>query len=125
MNIQIEFTGAISEEDSYQINHLSTMIVKECYARVALIREPQQQGERNEGLVVGIAIANLALTSISTLIGILAFWQSSQPKYSVSITKGNTTYQVDNISERKLDEIIDKLNAQAEVSETQILIAHK
>ncbi|NEQ46960.1 MAG: hypothetical protein F6K00_26830 [Leptolyngbya sp. SIOISBB] len=100
MESHISFDSDINDEDSYQLTKLASMLEDEYALSVELERLQAAQGERDGGLVIGIAIASLGFTAIQALIAALQYWDSRQPKYSVSVISGNKTLLVENLTQK-------------------------
>jgi hypothetical protein len=60
-------------------------------------------------LALAISIAGLALSTVSTVISVLSFWQSKQAQYSVTIKQGDVTYQVSNLGRDEVREIGERI----------------
>lgn len=60
-------------------------------------------------LTLAIAIAGLALSGVSTLVSVLAFWQSRKAKYSVSIPTEEATYEISNLGKEAVLEVAEKI----------------
>ena len=56
-------------------------------------------------LPLAISIVNLGLSVVSTLVAVLAFWQSKSESYKVTIKQGGATYEVNNLNREQMLEI--------------------
>ena len=77
-------------------------------------------------LTLAISIVGLALSSVSTLVSVLSFWQSTRPQYRVTIKRGDATYQVSNLDREQVREISESLT-KAEATQTRpvVGVGHK
>ncbi|MEO0769101.1 MAG: hypothetical protein AAFY72_06650 [Cyanobacteria bacterium J06649_4] len=122
MRSYISFDGGIDSESSYQLQKLASLIEDENGLTVALEKRPATQGERDGGLVTGIAIASLSLAAIQALVATLQYWESRQPKYSISVVFGDTTLQIDNLTEKQIEETIKRLQATSSGSSLEVKV---
>lgn len=123
MNISIKFDGKITEDDSFQLNQLAEQIEQECLVSVQVEKDKPQPGVKSDGFSIGLVIS-LGLSTVSTFIALLAYWQSRHPRYSVSLTQGDVTFKIDNIPPDKLQNAISKLKAQ-DTSHTEVVISRQ
>ena len=113
MESRISFDGDINDEDSYQLIKLASVLEDEYRFSVNLEKRQANQGERDGGLVIGIAIASLGLTAIQALLAALQYWDSRQPKYSISVVSGNKTLLVENLTKQQIENEVSKLQAES------------
>jgi len=106
MNINIRLQNNVTSEDSYDLEHLSTLLKKECDLTVKEEKKIESLSNvKDGGLMVGIAIVGLVLTAIEPFISVLTYWQSQNPKYSATMVIDNITYTIENISPQKIKQI--------------------
>ncbi len=124
MNAYISFEeNAASGESSYHLINLADIIEKECDLPVQRNKNAPQQGVMDGGVTIGLTVAGVVLTGIGTLVAALSYWKSQQPKCSISITRGNVTIVIDNISPDQLRSEVAKLEKEESSSEIQVLIS--
>jgi hypothetical protein len=109
MKFEIKYIGQADADISNNLNQLSTSIIRDCDAVVQLIREPVGKGQKDSGLIIGLTIASLALSTIDSLFNILTYWQSQRTKYSVSFAVDGKTYTLEASSLNKLNEALTDL----------------
>jgi hypothetical protein len=125
MDTHIIFDDQPTEEDSYCLNQLATLITDECNLPVRIEKDQIKQGVRDSGLVIGLTIASLALTAIQTLIASLQYWESHNPKYSFSIKIGNQTLRLRGFSKSQVDEVIRLMQITSPETNIEIRILKK
>ena len=108
MNVRIEFGGTVDDEASFALEELADELRKADIAVEPERAEPMT-GVRDGGLTIGLAIAGLAVSTLGTLVGVISYWRSTRPGYSVSITRGDTTVTVENLSESQIRDVIVRL----------------
>ncbi len=117
MDAYIKFQGDITEDDSYHFKELADLIREECDFSVKVEKEEDQPGVRDGGLAIGIAIASLTLAAIQTLISVLQYWESKQPKYSLSMTFRSSAHQetllIESLSAQEIQEVISQLQSRS------------
>lgn len=125
MDTYIKFNnGTATGIESYDLDELASLIIDECDTKVKLVKAEPVEGVKDGGLTIGIAVVGLALSGISTLIAILAYWQSQKPKYSASITLGNKVISIENITLEQLQMIADE-KPESQNQQLEILISQK
>ena len=62
-----------------------------------------------EPITIGLAIASLAVSSISALISAVSLWNSQHPKYAVTVHAGDNSYQISNLGKADLAAIVERL----------------
>lgn len=125
MNVHIAFEESTTEEDVYNLEQLAALIEDECNLAVKIERSEIQQGERDGGLAIGIAVVSLGLTAIQTLIGVLQYWESQKPKYSLSISINNQVFLIENLSRTQIEKVIKKLQGESPMSSIEVKILKK
>ncbi len=105
--VEIQPRGSLSEQCLDDLTELANDLIE-----AGLSVEPATvtvPGRKDGGLTIGISLASLALSGISTLVGALAYWKSTRPKYSVTIKQGDTTFQVTNLDQAEILDVTEKL----------------
>ena len=123
MNVDIEFEGNITLEDSYELQKLADDLVDDLQERVSLKKSPPERGVRDGGLVIGIAIATLAVSSIGTLFTVLSYWSATRPTYTVTLSSGRTKVTFGNLGPNGIQEIIRNFRASPNVSDMKVGIS--
>jgi len=124
MNVLVQFANTVTEFDSLQIKKIANAIQKEGKATVKCITSQTEQGKKDSGLILGLTIAGMAISTFDVLITTLTYLESKQPRYSITVHLGNTDYSIDNIPEEKLLPFKEKLEKDI-TPEMKILIANK
>lgn len=125
MNIYISFEEYLSEVDAYDLKQLASEIENECDLTLSLESEKIGTGQKDGGLTIGIAIASIGLTALQTLISFLQYWDSRQPKYSMSITLENDTFLIDNIPKIQFEKKLRQIQLESPESPIEIKIIKK
>jgi len=103
----------VSASDSFELKQLASDIIRDCDTNVVFQKEKLQSGQKDEGLVIGLTIVGLVLTSIDILINMLTYWASKRPKYSLSFEIDGETYTLEGYSANELNKMkseIQRLN---------------
>lgn len=108
MNANIKFKNQVTEENAFDLNQLADLIESDYGLAVERQQGGSESGVKDGGLVIGLT---LALSAISTLVSVLAYWQSTRSKYSVTVSRGDVTYTIDNLPPDQLENIASKLEA--------------
>lgn len=103
--------------DSEAINNLNDLIKSETSIPTEL-RKREIAGSKGH-LTIAIEIITLMLTSISTLITVLEFWNNKHPEYSLKLKVGDTIFTKDNLSKEDFE---NELKLAREVIDAEILI---
>jgi hypothetical protein len=98
------------------------LIEQETDIAVQLKKDPSKEGRKDGGLTIALSIAGLALSAIGTIVSVISYWRSQQPKYSVSITCGNIKVVLDNVSPAHLQTVIQKLEEQNRSSSSDLTV---
>jgi len=114
-------------ESSYYLNNLAELIEKEADIPVELEKDSPKEGNKDGGLTIALSITGLALSAVATFVSVLSYWKSQQPRCSVSITCGDITIELDNISPAQLQAVIKKLEEQnrSASSDLTVLLAEE
>ena len=126
MDAYIAFKENVTDKYSVKLNELAELIEDECDLSVK-IEKKVNPGKKDGGLAIGIAIASLALATIQTFISVLQFWQSKQPRYSVSITFDNNitkkTFVMNESSLKDIQAVVSQLQANSPVNYIEVQIS--
>jgi len=107
MDIDIHFRGILRTEDSGELDVLADSI-----AAISPSLERSRMlvpGVKDGGLTIGLAIAGLTLSALSTLVSALAYWRSTRPQYSMTIRDGEAEYSFNNLSKEDILTLSKKL----------------
>jgi hypothetical protein len=66
-------------------------------------------GVKDGGLTTAISVATLGLSAISTMITALSYWNSTRPKYKISVKSEDVSYELSNLSKAELRTVINSL----------------
>lgn len=106
MDARIRFGRNLHPKNDQDIARLHGLIERDCGVSVEREQTPGEIGQKDGGLTIALAIAGLALSGVSTLIATLSYWKSKIPKCSISVTRGETTLSIDNLSPKKVERLI-------------------
>ncbi|MCA9298248.1 MAG: hypothetical protein KDA28_04230, partial [Phycisphaerales bacterium] len=82
-------------------------------------------GVKDGGLTIGIALGGLALSGVSTLIGVLAHWRSTRPRFTVTLKADDMTYTVTGDDKDEILGIASAMRAHASSSRLTVNITPK
>jgi hypothetical protein len=125
MVVEIQFTGEVSGADSFEFGKLCAAIHQANLGEVSEDRAEPQAGAKDGGLLIGIAIAGLAVDSICALFSILSYWCSSRANYTVDVSRGRYKVTFGNLSQKGLQEIVRQFEACNGSSDIKVRIARK
>ncbi|NEQ80747.1 MAG: hypothetical protein F6K26_10975 [Moorea sp. SIO2I5] len=129
MDAYIKFEGNVNEDDSYNLKKLANIIQEECDLPVKVEKKEAEPGVRDGGLAMGIAIASLTLAAIQTLFSVLQYWESKQPKYSLSISFENQiirkTLLIESSSAEEIKTVISNLQAESSIDYIEVQVYRK
>ena len=123
MDIHVKFEGGVNSEKSYHLSQLANIIKKDTGFTVQIEKAEAPKGAKPIDLATGLSIASVALSSISTLITVLSYWKSQQPKYSITVTYGKARVLVDNVASSQIQSIVSQLEFEDAPPEMNILIS--
>jgi len=121
MTVHIRFHNEPTAAQSFQLQQLAEQL-RDADIVAEATSEPPQQGVRDGGLAIGIAIASLVASSISTFVSVLAYWRSTCPKYSVTVTNGNVSVSASDLSPMVAKETIRAFLAHSQSDDVTISI---
>lgn len=113
MNITIALADPIKSEDAIQLDSLAYQLKTECDVPVTQVKQPPQPGVKDGGLTIALSLISLATSGVSAVIALLAYWQSKQERYSMTITQGELSFAVGNLSKYQLEQKITELMVNA------------
>jgi hypothetical protein len=125
MDLCIAFEGDITEEKSYQTDCLAKLIKHECCLELKIERSEIQEGVKDDGLAIGIAIASLGVAAIQSLVAVLQYWESKNPKYSLSIRMRNETFLIENLSKEEFKRKLRKIQTGIPTESIKVVISEK
>lgn len=125
MNVDIEFKGNVADEDSYELQKLAEDISDEFTVAVTKKHASPRTGVRDDGLIIGIAIANLTVAAIAALFTILSYWNSTRPTYTVYLSNGENEITFGNLSQKGMQELVKKFEASATRRNIRVWISKK
>jgi len=103
---KITFFQTPTVEDSLALNRFKELVVEN--TSLSILEEKEEAKGVKADLVSAIDILNLTLSTISTLITVIDFWQSQYPKYSIKIDIEGNTYTKENMSKGEFEEALKK-----------------
>ncbi len=109
IQVTIVPTGTTDDELLRALGELNEQRVEEALSPQAT--EFQAAGVKS-GLTLAISIAGLALTSVSTLVSVLAYWRAGKERMSVTLKRGDVVYKLDNASPARLLEIAEAVETE-------------
>jgi len=103
---KITFFQTPTVEDSLALTRFKELVVEN--TSLSILEEKEEAKGVKADLVSAIDILNLTLSTISTLITVIDFWQSQYPKYSIKIDIEGNTYTKENMSKGEFEEALKK-----------------
>ena len=122
MQIDFVLQGKLNQTASQDLRSLHDYLRNaDVPAELAVMSMPKVK----EALVIGLAVASLAVTSIGVIISALSLWQSERPGYSVTIHSGELNYELSNLDKKQALEITKKLEKPAHRESLIVRISQK
>ena len=121
-NISIAFQNEPSIDDSLALNELRDSILESEIPVEAKVK-PSPKGVKDGGLTLGLAIAGITLSALSTLVSAISLWGSKR-NYSISFKSGDTTFSANNLKAHEARAIAKTLHDKSAASDIQILVSH-
>jgi len=113
MDIDIVWACEVTAINSWELDKLAHDLELDSDVTILRQKAPQKPGQKDSGLIIGLTIAGLVISSIDTLFNILSYRLLKTGKYSASFELDGSTYTVEGYSaediSRMRNEII-KLN---------------
>ncbi len=121
MSIHIGFHDRPSPSQSFDLQRLNEQL-QDADIVVETVDAPLEERVRDSGAVVGMAIASLVASSISTFVLVLAFWRSTNPKYSITVTNGDLSVTAGDLSPTVARETMKTLLSHSQTDDVAISI---
>jgi len=122
MDVRIQFEEAPTDETSGCLADL-----EEWLRESEIVAKPDRSAPRpgvKGGLILGLAIAGVALSAIRVLISAIATWGSKR-NYSISFKSGDTTFSANNLTAKQARAVVDVMKDNATASNILILISRR
>lgn len=123
IRVKIAFADVPSTADSVALNELQESLGDSSIIAQSTI-DKNRTGVKDGGLMVGLTIAGLGLSALSTLISAIALWGSKR-NYSIGFKSGETTFAANNLSPKETLTIAQALKDKATASDIEVLISHR
>ena len=121
MNIDLEFDGTPTVEDSYNLQQL-LLELEEADLDVRAKRAAKKAGEKDAGLMLGLALAGFALSAIGTVASVVSTWGSKR-NYSISFERGGIRFSGNNLSAKDVRALAKSLKDESMAADIRILIS--
>jgi hypothetical protein len=122
MNLRVILEGEVSPHDAAELAELAAEM-RLAGISVAEVKSPSQPGTKDGGLVIALAAGGLTVALVRTGIAIVAYWQSSRPKFSLSLTQDGVGVTVGNLSAKQLEELSPKLELDPHAKELIVKVS--
>ena len=124
MDVKLSFNGKANPKCAYDLDELANMLNKSDINEVV----PNQiiaAGIKDGGLTIGLTIVGLALTAIGTFISVLSYWESKKPDYNITLTYGDISFTVNNLSNKQMQELANSIRSANQLEQIDISISRK
>ena len=101
MDVSICFEGCKDDVVSYNLFEIKTLLERD-YSYDVFADKISKARVKDGGLIIGLTIAGLGLSAISAIVSTLSYWLSRKPKYKISLVLGDKTYEISNLSEKRM-----------------------
>jgi len=108
IQMKINFTSTVSEKDSRSLQELNQLIKNEADLETNSTMM-KIEGAKADALIA-LEIISISLTAISTLITVLDYWKSKNPKYSITYNVNGNSFTQENISKIEFEKEMQKSN---------------
>ncbi len=81
-----------------------------------------QPGKKNGGVMLGLAIAGLLVSSIGTLLSLLAYYKEKHPHRRIDVSWKDTEISINDSLQKKLPNIVARFRTSSDVEEITIQI---
>ena len=120
MDTKISFKHDIGDKEALELDKLANVMEQDYDLDIKRICEDDTKGFKDGGLLVALEIIGTSIATIGLIISALEYWQSQQPKCSISLKIGNKTITIENIKISELKETIDQLEEESSEIAIQI-----
>lgn len=117
MQINVTVMGVCDEKDSHHLNELKSYIEDELQVRVNS-SQAYVEGSKSTGLTTGLEIAGIILSSISTFVTVLQYWQSNKKSYKIIYKSENIEIELNNLTH---NEIVDLLKSDSSTEKQSVI----
>lgn len=108
MTVRISLSGGFDSSVSADLNELADSLAEN---RIDVAKDTVSVPGLKVELIVGLAIASLAVSSVSTLIAAITFWRTQKKaKYRLSVDSGSGPFLLDDASIAKLKDAAESGN---------------
>ncbi len=114
----------LSQESAFDLQRLAEELRHADIPTEQITGEVQKQ-TRDGGATIAIAIGSLVVSSISTIVSILAYWHSTRTKYSIAVTNDDVTVTANDLSAAAAQRAIEALLAESDASKVNITFSEK
>jgi hypothetical protein len=109
MSVDILTTGTCDLDMMRDLNDLASELQNaDLSVETASAEVP---GVKDGGLTIAIALTGLVLSSISTLVTVLSYWNSKKPKYAVTLKSQGTTFNLTSLDKNEIRNVVQKIKA--------------
>lgn len=106
MDVRIALTAPPTGECVRAIEELRSILLREVKVTPVRSYSDPDAGTKDGGLTVGLTIAGLGLAALGVLISALSYWQTSRPKYSITVSRGDLRVTLDGLASEELKEVV-------------------
>lgn len=121
MHVKISFSQPVRPSDSSALTSLGEEFRK-CGLECNADSQPSGEGAMDSGLTFALTIAGLLVSSIGTVVSLVAFWKQEN-KYKIRFRRGALTLTLEDPSAREIAETIRALNSIDEQSDIFVEVA--
>ena len=116
MKIRIYFSNSDLEVESQELEQIANAIQNEGISKIERITLPNNK-EKGSELLVGIAILDIAISTIGILFDFLSYLKNAKPRYSMSFHIGEKQFSIENLEYQEFEKYVQaaKLEKQNEV----------
>lgn len=108
MRIDIILDGSFDSVAASDVNKLNDHLRRaDVPSSLTVISVPAVK----DPLTVGIALTGIAVSTIGAVIGALSLWHARQPKYSITVQRGEMNFSISNLGKDEAEAIRAKLAA--------------
>lgn len=122
-NVTIHLDHIPDIEDSVALNQLCDSLRQSDIFADPQIGAPPV-GVKDGGLTLGLTLAGLALSSVSTLVSALSFWASKRA-YSITFQTGEISFSGNNLNAKEALAIAEAIRNNAVASDIKVLVSRR
>lgn len=111
MEIEVRWNGPAGDDAALWLDGIAEHLERDCDVRVRRVSGAAERGKKDPGIALALVISAVGATAgvIGALITTLNYWRSREPRCSISLTKGETSITISNLTPEQCSQAAERL----------------